>query len=176
MTEQEFEGLFTRGYETNGVEFKGPGSRTDPTFLAGVIRAVLGMANRRDGGFVILGVESDSLDPVGFDEAGIEPWLVYDELSQKVNEFASPSVRFDLEMQGLRGRNFVVVRVHEFDDIPILCSRDYHRPGPGRANQILRRGACYVRSRHKPETSEIPRKRRCGSYWSWPSTRASGSS
>ena len=26
----------------------------------------------------------------------------------------------------------------------------------GRTAQILRRGACYVRSRHKPETSEIP--------------------
>ncbi len=55
MTEQDFEGLLALGYETNGVEFKGRGNRTDSAFLAGVIRAILGMANRRDGGLVIIG-------------------------------------------------------------------------------------------------------------------------
>ena len=36
MTDQEFETLLRRGYETGGVEFKGPGKRTDRTFLANV--------------------------------------------------------------------------------------------------------------------------------------------
>ena len=65
MTEQDFESLLALGHETNGVEFKGRGSRSDSAFLAGVIRAVLGMANRRDGGLVILGVESDPLESGG---------------------------------------------------------------------------------------------------------------
>jgi predicted HTH transcriptional regulator len=156
VTEQEFESLLARGYETNDVEFKSRGNRRDPVFLAGIIRAVLGMANCRDGGRVIIGVESDTLDPVGFDEDEVEPWLNYDELAEKVNKFASPRVHFDVEAQAFRGRSFVIIRVHEFEDIPILCSRDFHGPGKGKGAPILRRGACYVRSRHKPETSEIP--------------------
>ena len=156
MTEQEFESLLARGHETNGVEFKGRGNRTDPVFLAGIIRAALGMANRRDGGFVIIGVESDTLDPVGFDDDEVESWLNYDELAEKVNEFASPSVHFELEAPTFRVRRFVIIRVHEFEDIRILCSRDFQRPGKGKGPPILRRGICYVRSRHKPETSEIP--------------------
>ena len=36
----------------------------------------------------------------------------------------------------------------EFDDIPVLCKRAY--------GNVLRDGACYVRPRRKPETSEIP--------------------
>ena len=154
MTEQDFESLLARGYETNGVEFKGRGNSTDSALLAGVIRAMLGMANRRDGGLVIIGVESDSLDPVGFDDDEIKAWLSYDELAAQVNEYASPSVRFDLEAQAFRGRKFVIIRVHEFEDIPILCAKDYH--GPGKGPPVLRRGACYVRASHKPETSEIP--------------------
>jgi predicted HTH transcriptional regulator len=154
VTEQDFETLLARGYETNGVEFKGHGNRTDSAFLAGVIRATLGMANRRDGGLVILGVAPDSLDPTGFDDDELKSWLNYDELAARVNEFASPSVRFDLEAPTFRGRRFVFIRVHEFDEIPILCSKDFH--GPGKGPPILRRGACYVRARHKPETSEIP--------------------
>jgi hypothetical protein len=56
-------------------------------------------------------------------------------------------------LQTFRGRKFVVIRVYQFDDIPILCAKDYNEPGKA---PVLRRGACYVRARHKPETSEIP--------------------
>jgi hypothetical protein len=48
----------------------------------------------------------------------------------------------------------VLVRVYQFDDIPVLCAKDLH--DPGKTAPVLRRGACYVRARHKPETSEIP--------------------
>ena len=112
MAEDEFEGLLKRGYETHGVEFKGPGNKADSAFLAQVIRAVLGMANRSDGGLVILGVESDSLDPVGFDADNAQIWLNYDDIAAKVNEYASPSVSFDLEAITYRNRTFIKIRVH----------------------------------------------------------------
>jgi DNA integrity scanning protein DisA with diadenylate cyclase activity len=75
VTEQDFASLLALGHESNGVEFKGRGNRTNSGFLAVVIRAVLGMANRRDGGLVVIGVEADSLDPVGFDDKEVQPWL-----------------------------------------------------------------------------------------------------
>jgi predicted HTH transcriptional regulator len=131
VTEPDFESLLALGYETNGVEFKGRGNRTNSAFLAGIIRAILGMANRRDGGLVIIGVDSDSLDPVGFDDDEVKTWLNYDELATRVNEYASPSVRFDLEAQTFRGRKFPLIRVYEFDDIPILCIKDFRGPGKG---------------------------------------------
>lgn len=152
MTDQEFEDLLALGHETNGVEFKGPGARTDRPFLAKVIRAILGMANRRDGGFVILGVEATSLKPIGLSDEDANFWRIFDDLSVSVNEYASPNVSFDLNSLVYRACNFVIIRVHEFEDIPVLCRKDYGEKG----KQVLRRGACYVRARHKPETSEIP--------------------
>jgi predicted HTH transcriptional regulator len=155
VIEQEFESLLARGYETNGVEFKGPWIRTDKLFLAKVVRAILGMANRRDGGLVIVGVEeSTRLEPVGLSDEQADSWMHHDDLLASVNDYASPSVRFDPELWTFWGKRFVFIRVHEFDDIPILCAKDYNEPG--KAAPILRRGACYVRARHKPETSEIP--------------------
>jgi predicted HTH transcriptional regulator len=156
VIEQEFESLLALGHETDGVEFKGHGDKTDPSFLAAIIRAMLGMANRRDGGIVILGVDSETLEPEGFDSDEVRSWLNYDDLAARVNEHASPSISFDLEPLLYRERWFVIVRVHEFADIPILCQRDFQAGGRGKHTLILRRGACYVRSRHKPETSEIP--------------------
>lgn len=42
----------------------------------------------------------------------------------------------------------VALQIREFESIPILCRKNY--------DDILRAGACYVRSRRKPETVEIP--------------------
>ncbi len=154
MTDRDFESLLALGHESNGVEFKGSGSWTDRSFQAKVIRAILGMANRRDGGLVIIGVESANLEPVGLDDETLATWLDYDDPSVAVNEHASPSVSFDLEPFDYQSKKLVIIRVHEFGEIPILCTKDFE--DHGKPSHTLRRGACYVRARHKPETSEIP--------------------
>ena len=63
MTNQEF----AIRHELLSVDVRGPGLRSDRKFLVIVVRAVIGMANQRDGGKVIIGnKECDSfLDPVG---------------------------------------------------------------------------------------------------------------
>ena len=150
MDEQEFRELIAIGHEQSGVEFKGPGSRTDKPLLAKVIRAALGMANRRDGGRIIIGVNEDDNGapiPTGISDQHLDTWS-YDELAYLLDEFSYPNVLFDLKTKKFDGKNFVVIEIREFDDIPVLCNRNY--------GEVLRKGACYVRPRRKPETSEIP--------------------
>lgn len=102
----------------------------------------------------MIGVESTKLDPVGLSDAELATRSNFDDLADAVNGHASPSVRFDAEVVEYQGRNLFVFRVHEFAEIPILCSKDYCEKGKN--VPTLRRGACYVRSQHKPETAEIP--------------------
>lgn len=153
MTDEELEALLEPRHETNGLEFKGPGKRTDKAFLAKVVRAVLGMANRRQGGDVIIGVRDSPVEPDSLTDDQAKTWT-YDDTAASVNEYARPSVNFKLEHKLFKGHKLVIIQVQEFAEIPILCVKDYH--GDKKALPILRRGACYVRSRHKPETSEIP--------------------
>ena len=152
MTSEELETLLKVGYESNGVEFKGPGKRTDKDFLARVVRGVLGMSNRRDGGVVVIGIGSKKLEPMGLSPEELNTWTNYDDVSASINEYASPSARFDIEIVEISRKFFIVLYVYEFTDIPILCTKDYNL---GKST-VLRRGGCYVRARHKPETSEIP--------------------
>ena len=154
MTEQDFRVHLARGHETNGIEFKGPGSSTDKAFLAKIVRAALAMANRRDGGTIIIGVEDTNLSPIGLDDDQLATWS-YDDVSSRINEYASPNIRFTLKTPEFNGRRFAILQVEQFDDIPVLCVKDYAGPHTKGA-PTLRRGACYVRARHKPETSEIP--------------------
>jgi len=143
------------GHEVTGVEFKGPGARTDRQLMGQVLRAILGMANRRDGGHIVIGVrDADGLlAPDGLNDEQLATWT-FDDVADVVANHADPSVRLECHtVHDAHGRAFVVIRVHEFDDVPILCKRNYNEPSN---REILRRGACYVRPRRKPETTEIP--------------------
>ena len=72
----------------------------------------------------------------------------FDRVADQFASYADPGVTFELEAVELDGNNYVVIQVEEFSDIPVLCKKSYQG--------VLREGACYVRTRRKPETSEIP--------------------
>ncbi len=157
MTDQEFEKIINElvhySSERTDVEVKGPGKRDDKCFFARVSRAMMGMANRRDGGLVVIGIEDKNkkLTPIGLNEKDIATWNK-DDVADRLNNYADPPVEFTVEVRIYGGKKYIVIDVKEFDDIPILCKKDY----TSGKETILRNGACYVRSRHKAETAVIP--------------------
>ena len=99
MEPLEFEQIISIGYEQNGIEFK-PGflyNKSDE-LLYKVIRAMIAMANRRDGGIVILGVEeiNKELKLKGMSSEELKS-LNYDDFSTIVNTYADPSIEFNIE-------------------------------------------------------------------------------
>jgi len=107
------------------------------------------MTNRQDGGLIVIGVADDGTEikVIGLGAEDLPTWT-HNSLGDSFGEYADPAIVFDLERLQVEGKTLVVVHVYEFDDVPVLCKKDY----PG----TLRAGACYVRTRKKPETSEIP--------------------
>ncbi len=156
MTDQEFvsilEEIVALGHETTGTECKPAGPRTDRALFTKMVRAVLGMSNRRDGGRVIIGIQdtTNALTPIGLNDTDLATWN-YDHVSDGLKEYADPSVSFDLETKQYQGKNYIVLTVTEFANIPILCKRQFTLSGA----VILKEGACYMRSRRKPETTEV---------------------
>lgn len=149
MTPEELSTAIALGREQRNTEFKGPGLRSNKPFLAKVIRAILGMANKPDGGVVVVGVEDDDtrLLPVGLSPAELKTWT-YDDLHSSVSNYADPYVDFEVVRIQLDGKDFVAIKIQEFSDIPVICKRD--------CGNTLRNGALYVRRRGKNETVEIP--------------------
>lgn len=149
MTDEDFIRIMELRRELSGVEFKSPGPMSNRRLVAQVIKAILGMSNRRDGGTVIIGVEDSGgvLTPVGLMSSDLDGWTP-DALSDQVSNYADPSASFTLEKREYEGNAYVIIEVEEFSDVPVLCKRDY--------GDVLRAGACYVRPRRKPETTEIP--------------------
>lgn len=152
MTDRELAEILALTSELPGVEFKGPGPMSDKYLMAKISRAVLGMANRRDGGMVVIGVSDRNgiLRPEGISPADITSWRS-DDVAEKIATYADPSVSFEFSTVSHSGKHFVILKVKEFQEIPVLCKKDYATE----SEQVLKRGGCYVRGGHKPQTAPV---------------------
>lgn len=158
MTEDDFARLMVLQHELPGVEFKAPGPRGEKTLFHSVVRAVLGMANRRDGGRIVLGLREGpggTLELVGLTDEDEATWR-HDHLADAIAGYADPYVEFQVENRRHEEKLYVLIEVSEFGEVPVICRKGYPtNPQPGQ-QAILRAGAIYVRTRRKPETSEPP--------------------
>lgn len=69
-----------------------------------------------------------------------------------INGVADPHVAIDTDIVDSEGRAFIVIRVHEFVDVPIVSRGQ--GPTPRGERQVFKKDTCYARSRRKPETIE----------------------
>ncbi len=156
VTHDEFGELLQLKHEVLGVEFKPPGLRTDPMLFHKVVRGLMGMANRRDGGRLVIGIreEAGSFEMLGVTPEQAESWR-YEHVADALAPLADPPVAFDIELHEHQGRQYLLIEVNEFEDVPVICRKDFPRSLKMGERPILRNGAVYVRPRRKPETSEV---------------------
>lgn len=113
-----------------------------------IAKTALGMSNIKGGGTILIGVakKGEQYVPEGMQDEHTSTYVV-DEVRRYVDRFADPYVRLDVQEVRFDGKKYLVVTVHEFDQLPVICKRDY--------NRFMRQGAIYTRSIHVPETCEI---------------------
>jgi len=111
--------------ESRSVEYKC--SETWNNLKNKIVKACLAMANLRDGGYIVIGVRRESahgyLNATGMQPKHRETWDV-DKVQQYVNKYAEPYVQLEIYFPEDSGKQFVVIRVNQFDIVPVLCKRD----------------------------------------------------
>lgn len=151
LTSEEAVELITIGHELRAFELKSPGDLADKAYCARVARAVMAMANIRDGGVVCLGIdEARAVDMLpGLDTAQLAAWSDHDNVSDALARYSEPPADFRLHHLRLpNGADVVMIDVEEFETVPLICCRDYP--------DVLRKGAVYVRPRGKPQSVPVP--------------------
>jgi len=142
--------LIGNGREERHVEFKRTMNWSDVGTKSKVVKSSIAMANLRDGGFIVFGIErqpDDSYTAVGMKAEDYDSFK-QDEISMEVNNYADPFVEVTVQKVKRDAKLFVIIEIREFLDLPILCKRD--------GAERLRNGAIYVRPRRKIETAELP--------------------
>lgn len=152
---------FSLKHELPDVEFKGPGKRQDNPLFGRVMRAAMALANRRGGGIIILGVSEQS---TGLSFDGLTPEQLYswkhEVIADGFNSHTNAHIEFERQEYEHQGKTFLILDIHEFASIPIMCQKEYRDKSNPKIpeNQcpvILRAGAFYVRTPNKPESKEM---------------------
>ena len=141
------------GHEQRQVEFKPAGDRANKGLRVRVIRAVLALANTSGGGAVVIGVNevgNGTLEPKGLTDVELASWRS-DLTHDAIRPYTDPQPEVRVEEVSLDGRRYVVLRVSEFTEVPILCRKSDTLDG----EVVLREGACYVRAIMKSESVEV---------------------
>ncbi len=144
----DFDELILTGHESPNLEYKQSAPWRD--LRVSLIRTVLGMANTRGGGNIVMGMTEGPENAFTANGISEEHWQNYppdEDFQAAVNGFAEPFAEPRLEAHQHDGRRFFIVTVPEFEYEPILCMKT--------ESQRLREGALYVRSTRKPETVEV---------------------
>ncbi len=155
MTEAQLLDLIG-GRERTGVEFKGPRRRDDPNFVE-IIKAALGLVNRQDPGYIVVGVRNDNT-ALGLDEQQARTWADADVVRQLLLPCGDPPIEISVDLvtvqafEELAGRTFAVVTVQPFERVPVFCRVNREWP---RGTLYLKQGACYVRGLGVPSTTEL---------------------
>jgi len=71
----------------------------------------------------------------------------HDYLADFVRKYADPYVEFSFETVPINGRSCLVIRIQEFEEVPVICKKD--------SGSTLRCGAIYARTKGKRESAEV---------------------
>ena len=141
------QGMLDMLQEGRTVDFKKASSWDD--LKQGIPKDILAMSNLRDGGIIIIGVEENNnlWNCTGMTDEQINTYNP-DDMIDYVNKYASPSINFDIVTHEDDKRlKYLVIQIHEFDEKPIVCKRNY--------SNELRQGAFYIRPLGKAESREV---------------------
>ena len=151
MQKSDIEALLGIG-EFRNLDFKAS-HELDKNAKIEITKDLMAFANTPDGGRIIIGVKENKSDPNGkrFELTGMETvhlstWT-HDKLADTAKNFADPYVEFEFETVPVNGSVCVVIRIQEFQDIPVICKRNF--------GATLRCGAIYTRTCGKRESAEV---------------------
>lgn len=153
MLESEILDLVRRKTETANVDYKAgfEWRKENKDLQLGLLRDMMAMANTRDGGTILLGVEDGTYNLAGVSKTILES-LDQTDIGQMLHKYSEPKVNYEAQKATADGKDIVVIRVSEFEEVPVICTETLYGKDP--TKPILRRGALYIRTT-AAQTEEI---------------------
>ncbi len=135
--------------ENDSVDAKGPMAFSDAVEKAGLAKDIAAFANSNDGGWLVIGKKQTgsgqfTLKGLSLDQAAsFETTAV----AQWVNNRFAPEIQLECRRVEHDGKTFIVIRINEFGDVPVICTKRCDNPGNSK-KPILDVGCIYIRGRN----------------------------
>lgn len=141
MRTYDFESLVEGSEESQTLEYKERCTWNIKTFA----KDILAMSNVQDGGFIVIGFEDETLKRQGVSKKDLGTYNL-EQMRDQMAFYADPFVSFTLyKPTGRDGKKYIVIRVFEFAEIPVVSRHDKYD---------IKEGVIYYRTRRKRPASE----------------------
>lgn len=122
----DWEDIIFQGVETQQIDYK---AALDWTLLTRSQRAkfakhAMAMSNTQ-GGMIVIGVKEDAAgNPIIYEGLTKRQLRSFDPstIGQTINRYADPAIDFELVKPLINGKQYAVIVVHPFSDLPHVCS------------------------------------------------------
>jgi predicted HTH transcriptional regulator len=143
--------MLAQGSES-GVDYKNAKpAPSDPRAWADLAKDVIAFSNRKDGGYLLIGVQDSTLEPVGLTEPQVATWDAA-RVNVGLAPFAAPSPVVQVFRGSLEdGKVLIALRVPPFDEQPLVCIKSV---ADSSNKSITREGALYIRT-EETRTREV---------------------
>ncbi|HEY3252083.1 MAG TPA: ATP-binding protein [Ignavibacteria bacterium] len=135
--------------ETHRIDFK----ESCPWNVQTFVKDFLAFSNVEEGGYIVIGVKETGNVNNPFIAEGITiehmATYNYDIMKDQIAPYADPHVNFTLIINQWNGKDFLFIKIEEFDDIPIICIRNNQ-------NGDVHEGSIYFRSQKgRPNSKNV---------------------
>lgn len=142
--------LLARGGEGGNVDYKAPigWPKKNTDERATLVRHLIGFANARDGGYILIGVDDSTKEPQSLSEEQARSWDAT-AIGEVLARFSSPPPEIEVcRGHAPSGELLVAVHVTEFASVPCVCILEHVREAKATQAErmILRKGALYLRT------------------------------
>jgi len=121
-----------------------------------LLKTIMGMANLRDGGLILIGVSEreSAWELTGIQQEHLNTFD-YDVIADQLSKYASPQIDLDIVVHDHDdGTRYLAIHVHQFRDSPIICRNN--SPEDVKPKDRLTAGEVYVRATTgKPQTVKV---------------------
>lgn len=142
----DFTKYIIQNTESTYIDSKEASSWDNGANSAKIAKDIAAFANSRDGGLIIIGKKelgANRFDLTGvtedqantFDTTKVATWI---------NNRFSPPIQLECHRVPHDSKDFIVIQVKEFADIPVLCIKDFDPDGDTK-KRLLKCGMIYVR-------------------------------
>lgn len=134
--------------ESRNVDAKGPVLWDRDKVSGELAKDIMAFANSQDGGVLVIGKSEPSPNEFSLDGLTPDEAASFEttKVAAWVNAHCHPSIDLVCHRVTVDEKEFVVITVEEFREIPVICKKSFTPPSDQRSKPCLREGAVYIRT------------------------------
>ncbi len=142
--EEDIRNILERKIETPNIDYKEGliWNKNNHDARLEIIKDILAMANTKDGGKIVFGVNDKNHDFIGISNESYDSFDVTP-VNTLLHQYVDPTFTCNVVKRIVDSKKLVIIDVPEFTEVPIVCKKSANSTSN---KEVLKKGGVYIRT------------------------------